>query len=208
MISPRSLVRSSRSSFLRPPVRQPASRRRPSTRPAAVDDALVDESARDPRARHDARHACRHQPQSVQPERHRRTSPRVFRGGRSTCPRWKRAATTPSFSPSIKDRVRSTRPDTPTRTAPRSPSSTRSIASPKCSHRIGPDSRSPPPTRAASTRRAKRYLRRNRERISRRDRHHARQGVLRPRRPLHVARAQRQQPALRLEYGRGPRILI
>ena len=44
---------------------------------------------------------------------------------------------------------------------------------------------------------------RHRERLSDRHRHQAREGVLAARRPLHVARAQRPQPARRLEHRRG-----
>ena len=43
---------------------------------------------------------------------------------------------------------------------------------------------------------------RRRERISHRDRHQKGEGVLRPRRALHVSGPQRQQPARRFEYGR------
>ena len=43
------------------------------------------------------------------------------------------------------------------------------------------------------------------ERLRHRHRPDAREGALRPRRPLHVAGAQRQQPALRLQHRRGER---
>ena len=46
---------------------------------------------------------------------------------------------------------------------------------------------------------------RHRERVFARHRHQARQGVLRSRRPLHVARAQRPQPVRRLEHRRARR---
>ena len=45
----------------------------------------------------------------------------------------------------------------------------------------------------------------HRERLFARHRHQARQGVLRSRRPLHVARAQRPQPVRRLEHRRARR---
>ena len=46
---------------------------------------------------------------------------------------------------------------------------------------------------------------RHRERVFARHRHQARQGVLRSRRPLHVARAQRPQPVRRLQHRRARR---